>query len=475
MLFNASQEAHREAFASNWIENTTMKRLLFTLAFAALITLSAKSQTILTLEDCIEIALENNLSIKRAKNNAISAKAGYTQSKMQFLPSLSASASHSWNEGLQFDQTSGGLVNTTTLSGGGSINGNFTIFNGFRNVYGVKRDRYLYEASEQQVRSNELVTEASVVNAFLNIINTRENLKIQEQTNNLLKEQLEREEKREKAGVGNMEQVYNFRSQVAQQELRIVNLRNQLQTNRLSLIQLLLLDPLDNYDFDGITPDDALLQQEIEDYQSVYEKAKVYSPALKSAELNLEASKKSFKMEQFNWMPSITVGASYGTGWSSNVKDPVDGSVLNLSDQFMNNASTSARFNLNLPLFTRFNNRTRMQQQKISYLNAELTLQDTENNLRNNVQQAYLDLLNAKESYRAAKESMLNLNTAFEFSKNRYESGTIDFVTYLVSLNGKNGGELELTRAMYSILFRKLILDIYIGELDLDIENMGLN
>lgn len=448
-----------------------MKKIIYTVILTAFIASFAQAQRILTLEECINIAIENNLSIKRARNNAISAKAGLNQSKMQFLPELRASANHNWNEGLQFDQTAGGLVNTTTLSGGGSLNGDLTIFNGLQNVYGLQRDQYLYKASEQAVRSSELITEAGVVNGFLNIINIRENLKIQNQTNDLLKEQLGREEKREQAGVGNMEQVYNFRSQVAQQELRIVDLNNQLQSAKLTLIQLLLLNPLDEYDFEGITATDEELTQELEAYQSVYDKSRDFSPALRSAELNLEASKKSFKIAQFGWMPSLTVGAFYGSNWSSNVKDP-DGNVQDISQQLQNNIAKGARFNLNVPLFTRFRNRTNMQQRKIEYLNAELTLQDTENNLRNDVQQAYLDLLNAKESYRAAKESLLNLTTAFEFSRTRYENGTIDFVTYLVSLNGKNNGELELTRATYSILFRKLILDIYTGELN---SNMGLN
>jgi outer membrane protein len=463
-----------ELWLLNRIENRIMKKIFYTLTLVTFFGVQAYAQTVLSLEECINIAIENNLDIKRARNNALSAKAGYTQAKMQFLPSLSAFASHNWNEGLQFDQTAGGLVNTTTLSGSGSISGNLVLFNGFQNVYGVQRDNYLYKAAQEAVKSNELQTEAAVVNGFLDIINTRENLKIQNQTNELLKEQLSREEAREKAGVGNMEQVYNFRSQIAQQELRIVNLRNQLQTAELTLIQILLLDPLDNYEFKGITPNDVLLEEEIEAYQSVYNKSRDYSPALRSAQLNLEASKKSYRITQFNWMPSLNVGANYGTSWSSNVRNP-DGTVIDPRDQFPQNTFKGARFNLNVPLFTRFNNRTQMQQQKIQYLNAELTLQDTENNLRNSVQQAYLNLLNAKESYRAAKESLLNLNTAFEFSKTRYENGTIDFVTYLVSLNGKNNGELELTRAKYSILFRKLILDIFMGELELDIDTIGLN
>ena len=68
----------------------------------------------------------------------------------------------------------------------------------------------------------------------------------------------------------------------------------------------------------------------------------------------------------------------------------------------------------------------------------------------------------------AAKESLLNLNTSYKFAKNRYENGTIDFVTYLQSLNGKNNGEFQLARAKYAILFRQLILDIFTGDLEMD-------
>ena len=85
--------------------------------------------------------------------------------------------------------------------------------------------------------------------------------------------------------------------------------------------------------------------------------------------------------------------------------------------------------------------------------------------MTNSVQQAYLNLVNAKSTYAAARESLASLNTSYEFAKTRYESGTIDFVTYLQSLNGKNNAELELARAKYSILFRQLIIDIFTGEL----------
>jgi outer membrane protein len=74
-------------------------------------------------------------------------------------------------------------------------------------------------------------------------------------------------------------------------------------------------------------------------------------------------------------------------------------------------------------------------------------------------------LINAKTTYAAAKESLVNLNTSFEFSRTRYESGTIDFVTYLQSLNNKNSADFQLVQAKYGIMLRKLILDIFTGEL----------
>ncbi len=451
-----------------------MKKLYITLLAALFVGTGLQAQRVLTLEECIDIALDNNISIKQARNNSISAKAGLTQSRFNFLPSLSAGASHNWNEGLQFDQTVGDLVNTTTLSGGGSINANITIFNGFQNILTMGQRKLQYEASLQTIESNIQATEATIIASFLNVIQTKEQIRIAEQTLDLLNQQLSRQERIEAAGTGSMEQVYNFRSQVAQQKLTIVTFQNQLATAKLTLIQLLLLDATQDYEFAGITSNDSELEEQLEAFGSVYDRALAYAPSVKSAEYSLEAAKKSLRSAQFAWMPSITANASWSTGWSSNFvnvleRDPVTNlptrtEVVDLGDQFKSNERKGAGLSLSIPLFTRFQNRTSVQQSKIQMFNSELNLEQQKNLITNSVQQAYLNLVNAQTTYAAAKESLVNLNTAFEFAKTRYENGTIDFVTYLQSLNNKNGGDLQLIRAKYGIMLRKLILDIFTGD-----------
>ncbi|NVJ46430.1 MAG: TolC family protein [Cytophagia bacterium] len=442
-----------------------MKRL-FTFALLMLLTASPMwAQRVLTLEECIDIALQSNLSIKRAKNSAEIARAQYTQSKFNFLPQISAGASHNWAEGLSFDQTSGSLVNTTTLSGGGSVNANMTLFDGFSNLYGKQQAEASFKAAEEAVKGSIQVTQAGIVGAFLNVISLQEGLKMNEATLALLKEQMGMAEKREGAGVGNMEQVYNFRSQVAQQELTIVTQKTQLESAKLTLVQLLLLDPAEDYEFQGITPNDEELEKDLEDYNTVYDVSMEYSPSVKSAELSLDASEKRLQAAKNSWMPSLTASGGWSTGWSSNLRNPGDGSVVDLSTQLDNNRRKSASLNLGIPIFTRFQNRTQMQTSKIQVLNSQLALEQAKNDLTNQVQQAYLGLVNAKTTYAAARQSKISLDQSFEFAKTRYDNGTIDFVTYLQSLTAKNRGDFELIRSKYSILLRQFILDIYKGEL----------
>jgi outer membrane protein len=447
------------------IKYKMMKKLFITLIITVCASFGLNAQRTLTLEECINIALENNINIKTARNTAISTKAGYNQSKYEFLPDLRAFAGHSWSEGLDFDQTSGTIVNTTTLGGSGNISTNFVVFNGMNNVYTMAQRKLQYEASLQDIEGNIQITSANVVSSFLDVISSKESLKIANNTLTLLNKQMEQQEKRQSAGIGNLEQVYNFRSQVAQQKLRIVNQENQLKSQKLALIQLLLLDTSVEYEIAGVTANDEELERNIEEYGTVYSKALAYSPALKTSQLTYEASEKGLKISQFAWMPSFTIGASVGTGWSSNVQDPDNpGDQMPISDQFENNVSKRANFNLNIPLFTRMRNQTSVQQSKIRMMNSELNVEQTKNNLTNQVQQAYLAVVNAQTFYVANKESLVNIEATFNFAQTRYDNGTIDFVTYLTSLDGLNQSQLALVQAKYGILLRKLILDIYTGD-----------
>jgi outer membrane protein len=93
----------------------------------------------------------------------------------------------------------------------------------------------------------------AITASYLLVISDRENIKVAQERLNLLSNQLNRAERRVEAGVANMEQVYNLRSQIANEQLNKVTLENQYKSDQLSLLQTLLLDPSLEYKFEDAT------------------------------------------------------------------------------------------------------------------------------------------------------------------------------------------------------------------------------
>jgi outer membrane protein len=282
-----------------------------------------------------------------------------------------------------------------------------------------------------------------------------------------LQSQLEREIKRESVGVGNMESVYNFRSQIANEKLNQVRLNNQLKTDQLLLIQTLQLDISNEYEIESefTANDDALL--ELESYDNILDQGISYSPLLKQARANQEASLYGFKIAKARRMPTIGGFGQYGSRYSSNgARSPDSGEILENAaffDQLNWNAYSYFNLSLNIPIFSRFQNTNAIQVAKLNLSNTELAVKESMMNTTNSIQRVYLELVAAQSTYRAAVENAEALEQSFNFVKRRYETGNTDFFTYLEALNNKNRGEIELINSKYSIVFRKKILDVYKG------------
>jgi outer membrane protein len=85
-----------------------------------------------------------------------------------FLPSLNANASHSWNIGLNQDITTGLLVNKTTqfTSAGASIG----IYKGLQNQNTLRRANLSIVAAKYQLLKMQEDIALNVANAFLQVL-----------------------------------------------------------------------------------------------------------------------------------------------------------------------------------------------------------------------------------------------------------------------------------------------------------------
>ena len=195
----------------------------------------------MTLEECIQIALNKNLGVKTAENNLLAARSNKTQAKFNFLPNLNASVGFSTRDGSAINNA-GAVVSNTSDQSQPRISSNFTLFNALANHHLLNRRRHEYEASRYQLEDAKIAIEATVTRSYLSVLVDQENVRISDQRLSLLEDQLDRERKRESVGVGNLETVYNFQSQVATERLNNVNLKNLYQSDLLALLQSLQLN-----------------------------------------------------------------------------------------------------------------------------------------------------------------------------------------------------------------------------------------
>ncbi|MEQ6122025.1 TolC family protein [Reichenbachiella sp. MALMAid0571] len=442
-------------------------KILFGALSCYLFTLTVHAQKVLTLDDCISIAMENNIDLKRVQNNALVARSNQFQAMMNFLPSLGAGVNYSFRNGTFFDQNAARQVSATTNSSNPSINASVNLFNGFANHYSAKARKFETQALEHGIEEQKIEVRASVLEFYLNVVLDKENIKISNDRIKLLSAQLEREKKRESVGVGNLELVYNFKSQLANENLNLVKLTNRLKSDQLSLLQSLGMEVSGEYEIApyAFQKDELLLSEET--FGEVIRESVEYSPSIKRARAGLQASTYGLKIAHAGYMPVISASGNLGSNYSSNgALNPESGSFerdAGFFDQLSFNKFKSLNFSLYIPIFSNWQNRNQTQVAKINLLNSELDLKQSELAITNTLQKVYLDLVAAQSTYQAAQENLIALNQSYEFVSTRYENGNTDFFTYLESLNSKNTAEIELVNAKYSIIFRKKILDVYKG------------
>lgn len=424
--------------------------------------------TQLTLDECIETALERNIAIKQARNNEIIAESNRFQSIMNFFPSLSAGINYDFFFGNFFDTNAARQVSETTNSSNPNLSTNMVLFNGFSNHYQLRQRSNELVAATATTKNARLNVESNILTFYLNVILDKENIKIAQERVDLLEAQLEREKKRESVGVGNLESVYNFQGQLANQKLTLNNLENTLQRDLLTLFQAMQLEPnAGDYVVQPYEVHESELLLKADPFQMVLEESLNSSPALIAANASLAASKFQMKSARAQRYPTITAFGRVGSNYSSNgARNPTNGEFqpdASFGEQMEFNEFEYVNFSLNIPIFTRFQTSNQIQTAKVGMANAELDVAQAINNITNLVQTAYLDLVSAQNTYVSARENLEATSQTFEFMKKRFETGNTDFYTYLESLNNKNRAQLELVNARYSIIFRKKILELYRG------------
>ena len=445
--------------------------LLFGLISTSLFAQSTDVRVI-TIDQAISIALENNYSLKQAKNELDLAEDLIFSEKADFLPSVSVSMNGSRTTGQQFifDRLNEGgdaFVDVSSQSISGGMNASINLFNGFNNILTLKSSQSNKESREQQYeRAKELVI-FNTASRYLQVLLDKELLAIAKQNLETSTTQLNQVLAQVELGARPMVDQFNQEAQVANDELVVTQRENTLSLNSLLLVRQLEIDPLGSYDF--IVPDLALNDLPWIDVniRSLVSEALSTRSDILSAEASISSLKYQMQITKNSLLPSLRASAGVSSRYSDQYSIPDED--VSFSDQFFDQqVNRSLGLSFSLPLFNNWNRMYSIQSSVVQLKNAELNLDNSKMQVIQEVSQAYNDYSSYVKQLDASEKSLIASERAFQTQQERYNLGASTLIELTQAQSAFVSAQSSYTQALYNLIFQEKLLDFYLGKLEGD-------
>ena len=430
-------------------------RTIITILFIGASLLSTVAQQNYSLQECIDIALENNRNVKQQEIGRQQQEIAYSQARADLLPNLNASAGQNFIFGrsIGLDNV---YQNTNSSQTNFNIGGDVTLFDGLRmkhNIDARKADMQASEADLAKIRDDIVM---SVSTAFLQALLNRELLQIAENQIETTKANLQRRSELVKSGKMAQGELYELEAQLAKEELNRVQAESNLKLAMLDLAQIMELEKFNNFDITAPPAETLINEATLLRSEAVYESALVNRPEIRSMRYRLESNEKELLMAKAQYYPSLAFGVNMGTNYyrmSGRDNSP-------FSSQLRNNMSNSLGFSLRIPIFNRFQIRNNVHSAQLAITNAQLEMEKTKVDLRKRIEQAYYNATGAKSRWDAALKSIDASREAYRFAEEKYESGRANSYELFLAKNNLTQVLGEEAQAKYEYAFRLKILEL---------------
>ncbi len=432
-----------------------MKPIIITLSLSVFFCFVAPAQQKLTLEECIDIALQNNRNVKQQQLTRQNRAILYNQARADLLPNLNASVGQNFVFGrsIGLDNT---YQNTNSSQTSFGISSEITIFDGLRMKHNIDAKRAELNASEADLEKIKEDIVMSVSTAFLQVLMNKELLRISEEQIELTKANIARRTELVKSGKMAQGELYELEAQQAQEELNRVQADNNLKLALLDLAQIMEMEDLRNLDVSAPPAETLIGKSPLMTSDVVYESALINRPEIRGANYRLETSRKEVLMSKSQRYPTLSFGANFGTGYYNMGGRPNDA----FATQLRNNMSNSLGFTLRIPIFNRFQTRNNIRSAEIAVQNSLIEIDKTKIELRKRIEQAYFNALGAQTRWQAAQKSIKANEEAYRFAEQKFENGRANSYELFQAKSNLTQALSEETQAKFDYAFRLKILEL---------------
>ena len=411
-----------------------------------------------SLSDCINYALDHNLSVQQSKLTVEQREVELNTAQMSRLPSVSASASEnlSFGRGLTADNT---YSNSNTTSTSFNLGGNVPIFQGFDITNSIKLGKLNLEAATVDLEKARDDIRVAVAQAYVQILYDQELLRVAQEQSRHDAELLDQVRERLAAGKVSEAEVSAQQATLAQSRQSEIQAAGNLDIAVLELTQLLELQSPEG--FSVVIPEVGDVSQVLlMRPEAIFADAVEIKPAVESAKLGVDYAKLSIDRAKGGYLPSLSLNGGLGTNYYTNSKM----ASATFGEQLKNNFSQYVGISLNVPIFNRFSTRNNVRNAEINYRGQQLNLENVKKSLYKEIQQAYYSAVNSQARYTGSRESAESAKLHYELTEEKYKVGKAGIADYNDARNNWLRAESEHSQARYQCLYQTKLLDFYRGQ-----------
>lgn len=469
-----------------------IRQAILTLVFSVF-TLVFYAQDTWSLEECIEYAIEQSLTVEQAEINLENALVNQKEANQSRWPSANISAGFGLNFGRVINPSTNTFETDDSYFNNFGFSTGMPIYAGSRINNTIKQAKVNEQASTEDLKQARVQLAFDVSIAYLNVLFAQENLRNADATLELSQNQLEQIEKLIAAGSRPEAEKYDILAQISLDEQSVVQFDNNITQNLLALKQLMRLEP--GYDLQLERPD---IQEQILEridtytFDEVYQAALQTQPQVRAQELRIESSMLQEKIAKGVLYPTLSLNGSIGTNWTDLDKTPygevpmvnmlegfsVNGIPVDITQEVLvpegvettaygtqldNNLGYGVGLNLSIPIYNNYSNKAQLDRATLQIKREQNVDEQIKQQLKTEIQNALASARAARESLEASRAALDAAEIAYQNSERRFDLGALNSYDLISAQNRLDSARVNLTISRYDYVFRILVIEYYLG------------
>ena len=453
-----------------------------------------------TLKQCVEMAMQNNATVKAAALDALLVELTFKQLDLAKYPNANAFVSNGLNFGRSINPTTNSFENNTIFFNSFGVQGGVDIFNWFSKKIQRQAAKVDVDAAKINIAKAGEDIALNVAVAYIQILLAKEQIKQIGIQIEQRQRQINITQKKVNAGVLPEINLLEFKTNLATDSAQYFNAEATIATSLLRMQTLINISASQPFDVEGVNANKIPVESLANlNPQTVYQLAlknltqqRLNEVRYKAQELRIASLKKAF-------YPTVSASSSFGTNYASNsfrLPNFTTTNVYNITplkvnvggadyfiqqptqsisgyrtikapayfNQFTQNFRQSVSVSLNIPIFNGGINKINVARAQLNLQNITFAKQQDNLKLEQDIYKAYNEAKNAQVQYNAAANTTNLAERTFNLASKRYELGLINNFDLSIAQNNLFASQLKQLYNQYDYVFKIKLLEFYKGE-----------